>query len=367
MELCGEVVKHKFFGKGKIVEFADNYVTVLFTDCKLEKKFTYPSAFGAFLEIENKSFQGQIDKDNNVITEREALKKRIIEERERMEIAINLKNHSGKGSKSAVSKASDKNNIAFKCNYCDGGSDKKSVGYRGVCSDATIKYNIKVAKHIWCSQPENMCYKYLCGDITRDDIYKFYDETKSEFSKSLCYESQMLEIWNAGAGVTQSGDKKGKPMSLKSVKANSLALLTTKLPYTDDKDRFIFAVFLIDENYQGDKNDEGYVGANPKYRMDLSLDEAKKLKFWDYYFNPQKPERIILGSGLHRYLTDVQSTQILKKICEIKKGTIEEAFANEFLAYYCKIKKIDCNNIAIPNGALQRILSETAIDKEIVV
>lgn len=163
MELYGEVVKHKVFGRGQIVEFANNYVTVLFDENKSEKKFTYPTAFELFLELENKSFLKQIEEDKNVIAQKEAESKRINEE-----------------------------------------------------------------------------------------ICKFYEETKSEFSKSVCYESQMLEIWNAGAGITQNGDEKGKPMSLRNVKANSLSLLTSKLPYAEDKERFIFAVFLIDENYEGD-------------------------------------------------------------------------------------------------------------------
>lgn len=39
-----------------------------------------------------------------------------------------------------------------------------------------------------------MCYKYLNGEISREEICKFYEETKSEFSKSICYESHMLEM-----------------------------------------------------------------------------------------------------------------------------------------------------------------------------
>ena len=358
VELCYEVVNHKVFGRGEIIDFENNYVTVLFDESKSEKKFTYPSAFGEFLELENKSFSNQIEEDKNAIAEKEAEEKRIIEENIQAAIMIKTKGKGTRHSKSAASKISDSNNISFKCNYCDGGSSKEIVGYKGVCSDQTIKYNINVAKHIWCSQPENMCYKYLKGEVSREEISSFYESTKSEFSKSICYESQMLEIWNAGAGVTQNGEKKGKPMSLRNVKANSLALLTTKLPRTKDKDRFIFAGFLIDESYEGDSKGEGHVGANEKYRMRLSLEEAKQLKFWDYYFNPNKPEKIIFGSGLHRYLTDVQSAQVLKKICEIKKGTQDEDLSKDFLTHFCEIKKLDIDNIPLPNGALHRITNE---------
>lgn len=355
MELCGEIVKHKIFGRGQIVGFESNYVTVLFDDSEVEKKFTYPAAFSVFLELENKTFIKQIDEAKKVIEEKESENKRVNEERNKLERAVKSKNEGGRHSKGSKAKASSKNNIAFKCNYCDGGSSKEAVGYKGVCSDKTMKYNINVAKHVWCKQSENMCWKYLRGKISREEVNGFYEATKSQFSKSVCYESQMLEIWNAGAGVTQNGEDKGKPMALRNAKANSLALLTTKLPYADDKERFIFAVFLIDENYEGDSREEGYVAANPKYRIQLSLDEAQKLKFWDYYFNPNKPERIVFGSGLHRYLTDVQAAQVLNKICEIKKGTSEEELSKEFLEYYCRLKEINIDDITLSQGALQRI------------
>ena len=321
MKLCGEVLKHKFFGRGQIIAFENDYITVLFEKSKEEKKFAYPTAFGTFLELENTSFLKEIEQDKNALAQKKAEIERLNEERALLEIEKISMENAGKHVKKPTVKSTDKNNIAFKCNYCDGGSSSENVGYKGVCSDDTMKFNINVAKHIWCRQPENKCYKYLHGEISREELCKFYEETKSQFSKSVCYESQMLEIWNAGAGVTQNGDKKGTQMSLRNAKPNSLAVLTTKLPFSQDKDRFIFAVFLIDEKREGDKKDDGHVGANAKYRIELSPEEAKGLMFWDYYFNPKMPEKTLLGSGLHRYLTDIQSAQILKKICEIKEGT----------------------------------------------
>jgi len=356
LELCGEKVRHGSFGRGEIVEFSKEYVTVLFDDSKEEKKFGYPAVFGEFLELENKSFLKEIQEDKDVIAEKEADDKRVKQALTQLEIALKSKEEIARRVKKTTEKTSDSNNIAFKCNYCDGGKSEEIVGYKGVCSDETIKYNIKTAKHVWCRQPENMCYKYLQGEISREEIGKFYDETKSEFGKSVCCESQMLELWKAGAGITQNADGKSKPMSLKNARANSLAVLTTKLPRAKDQDRFIFAVFLIDEDYEGDIKGEGHLGSNPKYRIQLSLEEAKELKFWNYYFNPKNPEKIILGSGLHRYLTDTQSAQILKKICEIKKDTSEEESSKEFLERFCRLKKLDINNIPETDGGLQRIM-----------
>jgi hypothetical protein len=55
MNLYGEVVKHKKFGIGTIVESKSDYIEVLFHDTDEQKKFVYPEAIGEFLELQNKS------------------------------------------------------------------------------------------------------------------------------------------------------------------------------------------------------------------------------------------------------------------------------------------------------------------------
>ena len=85
--------------------------------------------------------------------------------------------------------------------------------------------------------------------------------------------------------------------------------------------------------------------------MVLSPDEARQLKFWDYFYNPKKPARNVFGSGLHRYLTDEQAAQVLKAIYKIKQSTGEEKKAKDFLDFYCKIKGINVANIHLPNRA----------------
>lgn len=344
MELVGQVVKHKDLGTGIIKTFSDNFVTVQFEDGEIEKKFVYPSAFDVFLELESKKFSKQIDSDKSDLFEREAELELAKEELAKLTQAIHEDHTSKARSKNPKSVAS---NIAFKCNYCDGGSSDETVGYKGVCSDEVLKYNTGMAKHVWCKNSQ--CNEYAKGNLSKEDL-----TAPSDGQEFVCYESQMLTQWRAYAGVVQSGVNKGKPMVLRQARVNSLALLTTRLPDAGDEDRFIFAVFLIDESYEGDSKGEGYVGASPKYRIELSLPEAQQLKFWDYYFNPKKPEKIVLGSGLHRYLTDIQAAQVLKKICDIKTGTSQEELAKEFFEHYCIIKSLDKDNIPAPNGALQR-------------
>lgn len=355
MELCGEKVRHKTFGGGEITAFGGGHVTVLFDMNKEEKQFVYPSAFDCFLVLIDSSLGARIREDSSIALQIEAENRRVLEEAKRKEREIARVTAEIKAGKTGTSKVSTVSNIAFKCNYCDGGKELNSIGYKGVCSDSMIRHNITVAKNVWCKQPENVCNKYLHGEMTREELNSFYESTESKGINLLCYESQILSEWIARAGITQTGESKGKPMSIKRAKPNSLALLTSKLPGQEDLDRFIFAVFLIDENHFGDSTTEGFLEANEKYRLQLTLEEAKEVKFWDYYFNPNKKEKITFGSGLHRYFTDIQAAQVLKKISKIKKGTKDEGLAEDFLEYFCRIKKIDIDTIPRAQGTLNML------------
>src|SRR5690606_23392894 len=102
------------------------------------------------------------------------------------------------------SKKVARSNIAFKCNFCDGGRTDSRVGFHGVCSDSTIANNIEVEHRTWCSSRDSYCLKYLNGEISREELERpFLD------GDSVCYESQMLRDWTAFAGVMHTGKRKG--------------------------------------------------------------------------------------------------------------------------------------------------------------
>ncbi len=85
MDLNGEIVKHKKFGVGTIVESKDDYIMVFFNETKEEKKFLYPEAMGVFLELQNKSSsshetkteQRRIDDVKKIIKRHKNIKKII--------------------------------------------------------------------------------------------------------------------------------------------------------------------------------------------------------------------------------------------------------------------------------------------------
>lgn len=347
----GQVVIHKSFGKGIVVSIESNYIRVRFAVG--EKRFLYPDSFKEFLVAQDSATMAQIEseikkRDEELLSQQHQSEQKVESDIVR-EILLKRTHIDAK----RTHKINPRANIAFKCNYCDGGESEDRIGFNGMCSDDMIRNNISIEHHVWCSAEECPCSQYNKGEIERIDLETLL--SSGDKSGFICYESAMLRDWRASAGIIQTGVNKGKPMRLLKVQSNSLAVLTTRKPHSMDETRFIFAVFLVDETYKGDNKDEGYVTTNSEYKMQLSPQEAYKIKFWDYYFNLQAPEIIKFGSGLHRYLSDDQAVQILRDIARIKNNTPDESLAKRFYTYFCQINAIDESTIPLPNGALVRL------------
>jgi hypothetical protein len=106
MDLCGEVVVHKTYGTGRIVDFTNNYITVQFSENNVERIFVYPSAFGAFLEIDNETCQNQIQIDKDLVAQELSKNQRINEELMKLAIPVSPKKASAKSKKLAAKKSS---------------------------------------------------------------------------------------------------------------------------------------------------------------------------------------------------------------------------------------------------------------------
>lgn len=349
MNLLGKEVEHKLFGIGKIHEIKDDHVSIEFSDSGDIRTFSYPGAFEDFLMITDKDvkeemgqyiFERKIEKIEKDKLEREKKKAEALEAQELAD-SLNKSSHHKKTSSKEIANT----NVAFKCNYCDGGKSDNGIGFINICSKDVMDYNIEKAKHVWCTSEECPCHQYYSGDISKDELDDKFD----------CSESRMLVDWKAYAGIVQNGKNAGRPMKVKNVALNSLAVLTSRLPYAKDDERFIFGAFIVNDKFEGDDSEQGTIKADPVYRIQLTLEEAKQMKFWDYYFNPSNPQRMVFGSGLFRYLTDVQAAQILRKICQVKEETNQKEQAEKLYEHYCKIKGLDSNNIPEPQGALYQI------------
>lgn len=187
----------------------------------------------------------------------------------------------------------------------------------------------------------------MLGEISKSEL-------EDRNNKNKCYESKLLNDWSSYTDISFNEQNGAKVKKLKNINQGSLVLLSTVLPDEKEKDRIIFGAYLLQEDYFFTYNTEGYLKAHHNYRIELSMDEAKRVRFWDYCYNPKNPKRIVNSSTAYRYFDDVQAAQVLKAISDIKKDTSDEKIAEEIFISYCEIKDIDerkvhCENMVTVN------------------
>ncbi len=348
MNLINQPVVHKAFGEGTVIAYEGNYITVKFS--ARESKFVTPDIFTTFLKCKDAKLQAELEAAFAAKEEAKAQKAR--EEREQaLREAEEAKKRAVGTAKTSTKRTttqprkSNENNLAFKCNFCNGGCGDDRIGYMGVCSDDQIRYNIEIRRHSWCSNVKSPCRQYLDGAITRAGL------DAMNVDGFVCYESRMLTAWTAAAGEDhdeKSGSSQGR--RIQDATSNSLAVLTTRYPDTEEEDRIIFGVFVTGEAIEGDEENAGYVVAKDGYAIELTPNEAKQVKFWHYYKNSDGGTR--WSQGLYRYLKDGACARILADIVGIKTNLSEKAHAQKVLEYYCKIKDININDIPVADGAI---------------
>lgn len=168
-------------------------------------------------------------------------------------------------------------------------------------------------------------------------------------------EDDIFTKWSVFTGEIKSGDRKGQPRRLARMNQNSGCLLTKRDSNMKEEDRRILGVFMADEGFNGRRCEDGYIPAHPRYRIRLSDQESEKMLFWNYYINKRFPHRMTWNSGRQRYFKNMWMAQILRDIVSLRKDVEGEEEAKQFFEHFCKINRIDEEELPRPNGALKRL------------
>ena len=202
MNLLKKEVVHKTLGVGHVVSFDGKIITVQFGERSV--KFSFPSIFNDILSMKDPALQNEVkelcDHENNQINQQQ--EERMTEFEQRFAASIDAKANKAKNTK----KYKDNNNVAIKCNYCDGGRSDQAFGYKSLCSDEVLHQNVSVIKRPWCSSAECECKKYTLGEIDRTEL-----ERMNRNGKFICYESRLLKDWIASVGRVQREKRTDKP------------------------------------------------------------------------------------------------------------------------------------------------------------
>ena len=279
MNLINEKITHEVFGKGKIIDHDETFITVDFEDDT--KKFVYPDALGKFIKLKDRDVAESM---KDILTKEKAekeLEQQKLDEEQRKQAEI-----------------------AYR---------------RNKLKDIKIHESSQVV--FWIEEEE--------VDVIFTD-------------------------WQVSTGTIQSGKNEGQPNKVARLRPNSAVLLTVRASDEEEVDRKIIGLYMVNETFSGELNDEGMITAHENYRIRLTKEESDKMLFWNYYINKNYPHRTTWNSGRYRYYDNVMTAQILTDLISLKTDENEKELAERFLAYFNEMNLLDDTEIPKPNGALKQ-------------
>ena len=323
-DIIGQKVTHKAFGEGTITGIAD---TTLFVQFKEKTtKFQFPDAIGVWLTLNDSDKAAEVADFNSKNTVSREIKSPQAASKPHYDCVFRRAPEGWPHKKKA-----SRSNAAFKLNYCNGGKTALTFGFNGVCSEAIIRYNIEKEHRVWCSNPYCNCRRFFDGKISYKKLLQICGGQNYP-----CQESIALRDWVTFAGADANGD----PRKFRGAVVNKLGIFTTVPP--NEKERIIFGAFMMQEIFEGDDDNGGVIRGNRDYCLELTPKEARTVRFWDYYENPNTPEKHLWGSGLVRYFDDDTAVKILQAMLDAKEDKEGKNKARRLLSRYC-----EANNIAM--------------------
>lgn len=160
--------------------------------------------------------------------------------------------------------------------------------------------------------------------------------------------------WQVSTGFVQSGKNEGNPNRATRLRPNSASILTVREADQEETERKIIGLYLVDEAFSGNHNDDGMIPAHAQFRVELTDEESEQMLFWNYYINKNYPHRTTWNSGKYRYFDNIWTAQILNDIMSIKTDETEVQEIAKFLEHFCKVNALDINNIPTLEGALKQ-------------
>lgn len=184
--------------------------------------------------------------------------------------------------------------------------------------------------------------------------HKIHESSQVVFWLDEEEQQNIFTEWQVSTGLVQSGKNEGQPNRATRLRPNSASILTARESNQPETERRILGLYLVNEMYSGNLDDEGIVSSHSEFRIELTTEEAEKMLFWNYYINKSYPHRTTWNSGKYRYFDNEWTAQILKDIIALRTNEEQIQEAEKFLEHFCQINALDINNIPEANGALKQ-------------
>lgn len=293
-ELKGRELLHIKYGKG-VVEAADNaHIWIKFSD--VLRQFALNGVFA-------KTISGDAELIEYI---RQVVQNSENAEKERIRQISKKLVH--------MDKATAKNdgnhfNLLVNAVYCDGGKNERQIGFQGVCSDENLEKNVNANDNRWCANKNCHCgiYAENKSRATRQELERLMED-----GGYVCPESRLLRDWVVNSGVYNNRT----PVHIDTAEGK-ICILTTLGNGCEEKDRYIFAVFVV-ESISKDINEVEQIWADSRYRYAFPENIAKQLKIWDFVDEQD------FSTNKFALVDDETCAEILKKCAEVSQSKIVE-------------------------------------------
>lgn len=300
MDVTGRSIFHKKYGEGKVISLEDARIRVDFNGG--ERLFACTDAFVRLISGDDELITYLINYINDIESKTRELRSERLAmiERQLKERRTDAQENSGN--------CGECYNLAVNAVYCDGGRNDNAVGFNGVCSDSVLEQNVNATDGRWCTKHDCRCGVYAMekGTAIRRELDRLMED-----GGFVCPESRMLRDWVVSEGV----DNDRRPRNL-NIDEGKICVLTTVDPQDNEEDRYIFAIYIIG-SIDKDINGIARVWADSRCRYAFSPEDAKKMKFWDFF-----PDEDEWGNDRFILLDDIVCETIIKTAYDL---TGEEA------------------------------------------
>lgn len=186
-------------------------------------------------------------------------------------------------------------NLALKCTFNDDRRNPGAVGFAGTCSNENIARNVGgTSARVWCVLSE-------CNDYCQNNF-------KGKAPHLPCYESLLFSKWQFGTGMLAHNTPRERVDVPRYVIPGKIALLTTRRPGSEEKDRIIIGAMVIDRVGEVTEWPSSTTIVGDPRRSFRAPDNAM-LRYWDF-----KDGQVGWYEHLYRYVDDNEVSAYLKAV-----------------------------------------------------
>jgi len=170
--------------------------------------------------------------------------------------------------------------------------------------------------------------------------YRVYANSQAVFDVSEEEKHSVLDNWTVSTGCYAAGSNRGKPRSCEWIYPNTACLLTSCGPQNSEKDRYIWGVFMVAEDFAGSLCHDGIVPAHKKFRIKLDDAESRSFLYWPLIKSSEKASLPRWGSAKIKRFSNTVMAEIISRFLLLKRGAEDEKLCEEFINYFCKLNRI---------------------------